>query len=120
MQFKQPRRVPSAEVQAELYHRLREVGIEVHLEYRAPGVPGYKRGRKCVFDLVIVVDGRILGIIECKRRGRRNAPTGRSGQERAYLSFGISLLWCYGMEDVPEIFERITEGVRLFKAFQKQ
>jgi len=111
MQFVSPRNLPSAEVQAEVYRRLRALGIECHLEHRIPGAAGYRKTwRTCVFDLVVVFDWKIVAIVECKRRLVDDADRDsrqRTKQAAAYRQFGIPLFWCFGWEEIQKTVEEV-------------
>lgn len=98
-----------AEIQAELYHRIRSLGFNPRLQ-----VPGFIHdGRKCLFDIVVFIKQPRLAIciIECKRGSglvKNMGPSGKAQWEK-YSLFNLPLFYC-GKNDI----EKTVEFVRSF------
>lgn len=99
MKFIKPRKLAEANIQAELYHRCREMGISCYLEYRV------KMGmRTCRFDVVIMDKfGEIKMIIEVKSYVRDREPNRETKQIKRYSLFGVPVVLITKIEDIENL-----------------
>lgn len=102
------RKAAEANIQAELYHRLKLIGIKSYLEYqhKEPG------NRGCRFDLVILKQfedyPEIIAIVEVKNRAHpeRGINT-NSRQYKKYSAIGLPLIYCLSMDQIEQTIEEI-------------
>lgn len=104
MKFIKPRRLPEANIQAEVYRQLRNQGIKCCLEYRI-----YIESMNCHIraDVVIIQDGDIIAIIECKSRKEDGEPNKSGRQYKKYKELGIPFIYCMTFKQVPKIINKI-------------
>lgn len=102
MQFNFPKRLPEANIQAEIYRRCKELDIECYLEYKH---------EHCRFDIVIVRDELIIGIIEVKNSVRTKINK-RTRQYKKYSSYGVPLHYCLGQNYVDSTINQIINWLR--------
>ena len=82
-----PRQRSEAEVQAELYHALKNAGFDPRLEVPGSWVNLAGRVIRVRFDVVVFTKSKQpLCIIECKKTVN---PSHRQGQLSAYMQFGV-------------------------------
>jgi hypothetical protein len=91
-------RINSANVQAELYRRLRARDINCRLEYTY---------QNCRFDLVVIVDGYIVALTECKNTKTKLFPNKNGRQYKKYSLFGLPLLYCLNMDEIDDTVKLI-------------
>jgi len=108
IKFIAPKRIPEANVQAEIYRKLINRGIYCVLEYRMK-VPEY--GNHLRADVAVIVDGYVSCLVECKSRvnGKVNV-NGR--QYKKYESVGLPTIYCMCFDDVDEC---LSEIIRIIK-----
>jgi hypothetical protein len=129
MQYEKPKRISDEQVKADFYHRAKEEEFEVYVEYyaTAPYIEdpeglfssrGHKM-RSCRFDAVIVDDGEIVAIIECKGEPRDlpawvtpRTPSA-SKQMRRYGSYGVPVLRIAGQTQIEKAISMIKDILRL-------
>ncbi len=94
-----------ANVRFEICYLLRELDIEFSLEYKLTKFEVDRRGckRGCIFDIVIVRNNEIIGIIEVKRSASR--PVEKTTQIVRYEHFGVPVFRVCGMPDVGAAVE---------------
>jgi hypothetical protein len=86
MRLIKPRKLPEANIQAELYHRCKTAGISVLLEYSVKR----QDGKKCRFDAVLLKGTEIVGIIEVKSyKNPARQPNANTKQMAKYREFGV-------------------------------
>ena len=104
MLFKETK-ISEAQIQAECYRRLRNLGIEVYLEYKH---------RNCRFDLVVVENGEIVVIVEIKNHQRHYDParTFKTKQFKKYSSLGIPLVYCLSWDELEKTISQILLFLR--------
>jgi len=95
------------EIQAELYHRLRNLGVDVR-----GSVPSkcedFGKFKRVIFDLVVFKGSTATHIIECKsRENTRTAPHQNSRQLRRYSKFGVPLIWCFHFDQIEETIKKV-------------
>ena len=89
-----------AEIQAELWFKLKEKGFHCRLEVNAAS------SAFCRFDIVVFnVKGRDI-IIEVKKRLEKVL---HAKQRDKYLLFDAELIYCYGQKDINLVVEKITK-----------
>jgi hypothetical protein len=98
MKFIKPRRLHSANIQAELYSRCQRLGLECYLEYV------HERNR---FDALIVHQGNIVCIIEVKSYTRDKPANRATKQIDKYSKYGVPVLMLVRMADVDQIINEI-------------
>jgi len=100
------------EVQALVYWKLLEAGLDVRGEVAVKG--GFDRRRRestCRLDLVVYKDGIAQCIIEVKARPvlhKTSVEDTRQGQR--YPCFGIPVYFVYGVEGAASIVALLTTG----------
>ena len=102
------RKASEANIQAEIYHRLKLIGIESCLEY-AHKEPGQ---RGCRFDLVILKQffdyPEIIAIVEVKNRTRIEKGINKnSRQYKKYSAVGLPLIYCLSKSQIDQTVEEI-------------
>lgn len=87
MKFNVPRKLPEANVQAEFYHRCRNLGLRLCLEYRLDN---------CRFDAVMINSrDEIYAIVEFKSWIRDKDVTNYdSKQLQKYRVYGVPVVFC--------------------------
>ena len=100
MQFIRPRRIPEANIQAEIYKRLKELGIESMLEYR------FKEFRLRA-DLIVIKNNEVLCACEVKSRVCKR-PMTYGKQFQKYLKLGIPIFYCLNLQEIDKIVEKIV------------
>lgn len=110
-EFKEPRKIPEANIQAECYRQLTNKGIKCYLEYAIQG--NRKAGvRGARFDMIILKENTIVAIVEFKSRFIENADINRpSKQLKRYESYGLPVILCCHMTKIPETIRKIEELV---------
>lgn len=98
MLFKYPKRLPEANIQAELYKQLTNLGFHVMLEYK------HENSR---FDIIVYSKGQIDCIIEVKRSSKAKTDT---KQLDKYRSFGITVLVCLGWSDISRVKQLVMDS----------
>lgn len=89
--FVRPKRISEANIQAECYHRLRNLGINCYLEYKL---------QHCRLDMVIVVnENTIACIVEFKSR-TKDLTLRKGKQYTKYKALGFPLLYCHHMDEI--------------------
>lgn len=101
-------------VRCELYHRCREENIDSYPEYIES-----IDGRKCYFDLVIVVDEEIICLIECKSR-RTTIPNKNTKQYRKYKKMNLPIIYCINLESVERTISKIKIEIIRYKRIVKE
>ncbi len=95
------------EIQALLWSELRKLGVNVRGEVKC-----IFSGRAVVrFDLAVFEDGRLVGLIECKREGKQtDSEWSETRQGRRYAQFGVPVLLVRGHGDALKVIEAATRG----------
>ena len=108
IKFIKPNRIPEANVQAEIYRKLRNRDIRCCLEYRME-VPEY--GNYLRADIAVLVGDYIACLIECK--SRVNGKVNKNGRQyKKYLSLGLPTIYCMSIYDVNETVSRILDIIK--------
>lgn len=102
------------EIQAEIYHRLKERGHKVRGNVKARCIDGGKRPR-VYFDLVVFgAYEQPLVIVECKNI---MAPSGNETlggrQLRRYSKFSVPIVACFNMETVDQAISEVEGHIEL-------
>jgi hypothetical protein len=96
------------EVQAELYCRLKSMGLDVRgcvpswcIDYNEP--------HKVYFDLVIFDENKTaVVIVECKNWKRDHEKLNKkTRQARRYAQFGVPVILCSNIFMIPEVSKRV-------------
>jgi len=113
MEFKQPRKFPEANMQAELYRQLTNRGINCYLEYPLTKV-GYGKLRA---DCIILdkEEKNILAVIEVKSfRNPKGKPSEKSDQRKRYKVFyedeGIPFFYVYNLGTIFKLIDWIKKS----------
>ena len=84
IKFVKPRMLPEANIQAEIYHHLRLLGIRCCLEYRMYCEESNTHVRA---DIITIIGSEIACIIECKTRDGNFTVNTDGEQYKKYKSF---------------------------------
>lgn len=108
--FTPPKRLPEANIQAELYRLLRNSNIKCCLEYRmlCKETDSFLRA-----DIVTIKNNRITSIIECKSRDNNFNVNTSGKQYYQYSTFGIPIFYCMN-------FKHVTRTVNLVELLHTQ
>ena len=103
MDYIVPKRLPEANIQAEIYHQCRLLGINCILEYKVP------RSR---FDICIIKDDKIVLIIETKSHkiNHQTLVPPINKQMKKYQWWKVPILYCGHMEQVQEVIDKIKKA----------
>ena len=100
----------ATEVQAEIYRQAKNRGWDVRLEV-ACGVDhtwvGARRTKSCRFDVVLMKDGQMAAIVECKR-GNDSSLWAGSRRRGRYAAHGVPVLFA-GPEIIAEVIQHLAE-----------
>jgi hypothetical protein len=110
MRYKKPSIPKEALVVFELCYSLRNNNIQFDLEYSDIVVNFNVGNHKVRFDIVIIKNNEIICIIECKRA--KILTTGRNNQITKYSTFGVPVLLCRGMQDIPGVVAKVQSYLR--------
>ena len=102
MNFTQPKYLAEANIQAEIYLECKSQNIECYLEYRH---------ENCRFDLVIVKNDSIIGIIEVKKTHHATTKKKLKIQREKYKRFGIPVHFCFHRGDIPYTMKIIQSWI---------
>ena len=109
MQFLPPKKLREANIQAELYHRLKELGIPSYLEYSFKDFANNRRRRA---DLVVYKNNKIVCLVEAKSRIRSFQPNWNTKQLKAYRATGVFVIVCdnFNLEEsvnkIKELYDK--------------
>lgn len=112
LEFIPPKRLPEANIQAELYRKLRDTNIKCCLEYRmfCKETNSFIR-----VDAITLLDGRITSFIECKSRNDNFQVAIEGSQYQKYKTFGIPIFYCMNFKHVTRTVELVellhTQGI---------
>ena len=121
-----PKRLPEANVQAEIYCQLKALNIEVILEYKQ-----YVKAMNCFMriDVAVIQGDRLITAIECKSRNRTRINE-NTRQHKKYMSLGIPFMYCLSIKDVETCCnlvkkfyfagEPFKEGVNTYSVLKKE
>lgn len=109
MKFIAPKRMPEANVQAELYRQLRNKGIRCCLEYKMKTPKGENVRVDCV---IMDANDFIILLVETKSSKRENkrVNTGTRQYER-YEDLGLPFTYCINTKDAEPIVEAVHRGL---------
>lgn len=113
-EIKYPKRTTEAEVQSELWFRLKNLGLDARLE-----VKGKIGGRRCIFDIVIFKNETPQSIIECKSWSRRYSKEriyqkyNNTRQLRKYNKFGLPVFLCGRPDNIEEIIDAVFQSYKI-------
>jgi hypothetical protein len=110
MRYQKPSIPKEALVVFELCYALRSNNIQFDLEYSDRVVDWNVGNHKVRFDVVIIKNDTIVCIIECKRI--KQLTSGRNNQIVKYSTFGVPVLLCRGMNDVPATVAKVQSYLR--------
>lgn len=105
MKFFEPKRLKEANLQAELYHRLKEIDIPCYLEYPFIDFTNNRRRRA---DAAIYKNGKIVCLVEMKSRRTPRAPNWKGKQLQAYRTTGVYVISCDNF-NFEESLQKIVE-----------
>ncbi len=88
-----------ANVKFEIAHHIKLAGIELSLEYRI----SKPNNGSDIFDIVIIRNDLVVGIIECKKRPRKRQ--GKSGQIKRYERYGVPVFFADGPDKIEAAVE---------------
>lgn len=118
-----PHRLNEANLQAEIYRRLSDLGYKCELEVTVAdkiGPRGNKRvppGKKCVIDIAVILENMYVLFIEVKNNGNSgywaSLDNDKTRQVERYLQYDIPLFkigsFKYLNGDINEIVRKIEE-----------
>lgn len=99
MKINQYNLLNEANIKFEIAHKIKLAGIEVALEYRMPR----PNNSSDIFDIVIIRDDLVVGIIECKKRPRQRQ--GKLKQVKRYERYGVPVFFADGKEKIEAAIE---------------
>jgi hypothetical protein len=102
MEFERPKRIPEANIQAEIYKRLKELGIESILEYKF-------KEFKLRADLIIIKNDEIICACEIKSWSKPREINSQGKQFQKYLKLGIPVFYCGRFEKIDYLIKEIIE-----------
>ena len=105
MQFIPPKRLREANLQAELYCRLKELNIPCYLEYSFHLIGSSKRPRA---DAAIYKNGKVVCLVEVKSRMNPFRTNWQSKQLQKYRATGLYTIVCDNF-NFEESIAKITE-----------
>lgn len=114
--FVNPKRLPEANVQAELYSRLRNAGVNIMLEYRC-AISSMNSNIR--MDIAVIQGKRIICAIECKSRAKNKHVNIQSRQHHKYLSIGIPFIYCLSMGEVESCYKQVIDFYFKGKPFKE-
>ncbi len=99
-------KLTEAELQAELYHRVKEAGLDPRLEVKAC----HTNGALCRFDVVVFwpLNHKAICIIECKKSRSVKKGCGGHRQVERYKTFGLPVLLCC-RNDIEATLTRVEQ-----------
>lgn len=109
MKFIAPKRMPEANVQAELYRQLRNKGLRCCLEYKMKT----PKGENVRVDCIIFDENNfIVLLVETKssKRPDKRVNTGTRQFER-YKDLGLPFTYCINTKDAEPIVEAVHRGL---------
>jgi hypothetical protein len=102
MEYVRPTRLPEANIQAEVYRRLKELNIECVLEYKFVK-------EKIRADVIVIKDNKIICACEIKSKLYLNRPVNTTTKQfKKYFSLGIPIFYTGRLEKVDELINRIV------------
>ena len=101
MKFIKPSRIAEANIQAEIYHRLKLAHIDCYLEYKVK-----KIGR---LDIIILLNDEIVCIIEVKSYKIQKDFNYDSKQIARYRQLNIPILGCGNLKDIDTLIVKIKK-----------
>lgn len=104
MQFIPPKRLHESNIQAEAYRQLRNNNIKCCLEYT---IHCKEFNSKVRSDIVIIEDGQIILIIECKSRVKKLEPNFKGRQYQKYQSLSIPVIYCMNFTQAKNIADKV-------------
>ena len=112
-----PETISEAEIQAKIWRRLLNHGLDVKLEVVCPSDKIGKLGTRITdvrFDIVIFYEQKAFCVVEVKahkKRKDRNISyfnrTENSKQAKKYAKYGITVFYCVGDEMVDRTVDRV-------------
>ena len=90
------------EVQSELYHRLKGIGLDVRGCVKSK-CEDFGKLRTVFFDLVVFNNGSATHKLECKNKPGRTSTHPNSRQLRRYSKFGVPVVWCYSFDQIEKV-----------------
>ncbi len=100
LKYEFKKRLPEANIQAEIYSRLRAIDIQCCLEYKI-WINSLQASSRA--DIVIIRDGYIIAIIEVKSRKVGSKPNKNGRQYQKYEAIGIPFIYCMCSEDIDSV-----------------
>lgn len=100
LKFREPKRLPEANILAEFYCQCKTVGLQCVLEYTVY----HSR-----LDAIIVKDGFIVAIVEVKSYSTDRPPNTQTKQFEKYLRFGVPLFWITRFNQVSKVVSEIQD-----------
>lgn len=117
MKFVPNRKLNEANPKFELCHQLRLLKMDFALEYKVSKRELFGE-RGCVFDIVIIKDNNIVGIVECKSGWKKRKTD--INQIRRYEQFGIPVCLMVGEEDIPQAIQFAQKCLTDFKSKKEE
>lgn len=101
MQFIRPKRLPEANLQAELYKRLKDIGIGSCLEY-------HFKDFRLRADLIVIKQNEIICACEVKSYRTDREPHLDTKQYQKYLKLNIPIFYLVNLKNLDTIIYKIT------------
>lgn len=100
MDFIRPKRMPEANIQAEIYRYCRNNNISICLEYKKDN---------CRFDAVIIKNEKIIAIVETKsRKNIDHDRVKRTLQYRKYKKYNVPIILCLHWSEIEKTCQTIA------------
>ena len=102
VEYIKPKRIPEAQIQAEIYRQFCFHDISCQLEYRLPTI----RGR---VDIAVYRDKELKCLIEVKRcrKDHSRPDPSKLKQYQKYLKVGVPVFYCYGFQEISNIIYQV-------------
>lgn len=100
--------VTEATLMAEVYCAAKAAGLRMLLEVKVPS--GHHRSGEMRVDGAVVVEGRIVALVEGKRPGRVSCGERQfSAYDAIREEYGVSTHWINDLAQIPGLIERLVK-----------
>ena len=103
MKFIRPRRMPEANIQAEIYRGLRNRGVKCCLEYKHR----LNNNKFIRADIAVIKDDQIILFIECKSRKEGAEPFKEGRQYNNYSNSGVDFIYCMNWLEIQNTIKEV-------------
>ena len=108
MKYRKPKKLPSANIKAEIYRLLRDNNIQCCLDYRL----ATEYGELATLSIVVIQDDEIVCAIIVRSMNSNDGLNTNTNRFRKYDSFGIDLFECTRMDQVPSVVDQVIAWIK--------